>query len=127
MTDVIDLAAFRHARALLDEATVPEEDRRVLDLYALQGEAKCLACGHAWWASANPGDIDLECPQCKTFRGVFKYPVEPGPEEHMFHCQCGCSLFTLAPSSGLLLAVCLSCGQHHDPSAISRVERQGLS
>ena len=37
----------------------------------LEGDAKCLTCGHEWPAVAAIGTVELECHECKTWKGVF--------------------------------------------------------
>ena len=125
MGEVVNFQDLVQAREVLDTA---DREKRIEAMYALQGEAYCLACHESWWTTAFPGDIDLQCPKCKTHRGVFKYPVEPSPEEQMFQCNCGCNLFTFASKlREPLLAVCLACGQHHNPLTVSGMGMRDLS
>ena len=37
------------------------------------GEAFCMHCKHEWVAVAPVDTVELECPQCSTHKGVFKY------------------------------------------------------
>lgn len=78
----------------------------------LSGEAKCLACGHAWVAIAPIGETCLECPECGTYRGVFN--GNPLGEEH-YECKCGCSHFAILPGFRFR---CLHCAHEHYESDI---------
>lgn len=85
----------------------------VIDLSAhrpnphLAGKAKCTACGHGWAAVAPVGTDRLECPNCKTLRGVW-LAFCTGREGIAFRvCQCGCDVFVLSVEE----LVCTACGR----------------
>ena len=59
-----------------------------------QGQAVCQACGHEWQATVPVGTVDLECPSCRTMRGVYKFPIDPKGGERWV-CNCGNDLFYL--------------------------------
>lgn len=71
----------------------------------MAGEALCLACKHEWVAVVPTGAISLECPSCKTERGVYKYQIAH-MNEPMFACGCGCHYFVLDEDGPL----CCLCG-----------------
>ena len=51
------------------------------------GPARCLTCKYEWVATAPIGTVDLECPRCATFQGVFKGVTKS--EYTQWRCQCG--------------------------------------
>jgi hypothetical protein len=51
------------------------------------GMARCLACKHEWAAVAPIGTVELECPECSTFKGLFK--GTSSTEFPQFQCNCG--------------------------------------
>lgn len=69
------------------------------------GEAICLCCKHEWIATAPVGTHQLDCPECDTSKGVFKYPVEPR-SEYIWQCDCGSNLFFVTPD----FFQCYCCG-----------------
>lgn len=69
----------------------------------LSGEAKCLACGHHWEATSPLGVVDLECPECGTFKGVYMSICIP---EFYLECDCGNEFFFVTPDGYL----CAKCG-----------------
>jgi hypothetical protein len=71
----------------------------------LSGEAFCFQCGHTWTAVAPVGTVELECPECHTMKGVFKYGCEP---KSAWVCGCGCYLFMLSGESYEM--ICWQCG-----------------
>ena len=80
--------------------------RHGLDGY-LSGWAACLACGHGWVAVAPSGVYELECPECKTLRGVFEALVIPEGEDLYLCRDCGCQHHVVARSG----VVCVRCGR----------------
>ena len=91
MADVVDLASRRVASSA--------------DGY-LTGECLCVACQHEWQGTAPVGVFDgLECPKCKTTKGVLRHGVVP---EVYWECGCGCHLFAVSGISKQVL--CWQCG-----------------
>lgn len=78
----------------------------------LVGIAKCLDCGTEWTAVAEVGTTHLECPRCKTSRGVLAGPVEPHVGEMWFTCNCGNNLFHIvaSPQGKFQSLMCIKCG-----------------
>lgn len=71
------------------------------------GPAFCLQCAHEWEAVAETGAVQLECPSCKTMKGLFKYPSFFGsPDTLIRTCGCGNQLFYITPQGHL----CPNCG-----------------
>jgi len=70
------------------------------------GNAFCLQCSHEWVAVAPTGTVQLECPECKTMKGLFKFPFAPATGELVRECNCGNQLFYLTPEGHL----CTNCG-----------------
>jgi hypothetical protein len=87
---VIDLAAERESR----------------DPH-MSGEARCIACGHVWTAVAPVGTTWLECPECRTEKGLFTGACLPEGGE-MWTCECGCEVFFITPHA----VQCYNCGAH---------------
>lgn len=71
-----------------------------------EGAARCLACQHEWRAVAPIGTTDLECPECGTVRGVWKYNFQPAGGE-VWQCDCGASYFLLTRIGA---PMCSGCG-----------------
>lgn len=69
------------------------------------GDAFCLKCGHEWVAVAPIGVTHLQCPECKTMKGHWKFEFFP-KEQMVRECQCGNQLFYLTPEGHL----CPNCG-----------------
>jgi phage FluMu protein Com len=70
------------------------------------GEAFCLNCLHEWVAVAPTGTIELECPKCKTMKGLYKFPFHPPEGTYMRECNCGNQLFYLTTEGHM----CANCG-----------------
>lgn len=70
------------------------------------GEAFCLQCKHEWVAVAPTGTIQLECPECHTLKGLFKFPFNIEVGQLVRACNCGNQLFYLSPEGHL----CANCG-----------------
>jgi len=73
------------------------------------GEAFCFQCKHTWVAVAPVGSTQLECPECHTMKGLWKFPFEPsveGREGGRWQCNCGNQLFYLTPKGYM----CPNCG-----------------
>lgn len=73
------------------------------------GEARCLQCGHEWVAVAPVGETRLECPECKTDKGVFQGLCYP-QDGYIWRCNCGNELFLIMPDGKL----CPVCGVYTD-------------
>lgn len=94
MADVVDLAAARAERS-------PH----------LSGEAQCLECQHRWVAVAPIGTVQLECPACRSARGIWRYPVGLEPPQVRFICnQCDNDIFQVQPDAYF----CIRCGFRHE-------------
>ena len=61
------------------------------------GEAFCIQCKHTWIATAPTGVVDLECPECGTFKGKYKFEFTPQKGTFVRECNCGNQLFYLTP------------------------------
>lgn len=70
-----------------------------------QGPAVCLTCAHEWVSVRPAGIVNIECPQCRTMRGVPKGLCE---NDDYWVCGCGCHLFEIT-SGGV--PACVSCGE----------------
>lgn len=73
------------------------------------GPARCIQCGHQWSAVSPVGTAELECPKCKTMKGVFLYPTAPRADA-MWRCNCGSDLFYIIPEG----CQCYQCGDMWD-------------
>lgn len=72
----------------------------------MRGDAFCLQCGHHWVAVAPPGTVRLECPECHTEKGLFKFECVVPDGTAVWECGCGNQLFYLTPVGHL----CANCG-----------------
>ena len=64
------------------------------------GEAVCGNCKHEWVAVVPAGETQLECPECSTHRGAFKYPFGPCEGDESFQCDCGSKDFFIMRKAG---------------------------
>lgn len=71
----------------------------------LSGPAVCSCCLHKWVAVAEVGTWQLQCPQCRTMKGLWEHPYAP---EAFFECNCGSHLFYIV-SDGCR---CRECGAY---------------
>lgn len=77
------------------------------------GTAKCLDCSVEWDIVAPVGTVHLECPACKTSRGVMAGAIQPRVGQQWWFCNCDCNLFHIVATpegkfSGLM---CIKCGK----------------
>jgi hypothetical protein len=70
------------------------------------GDAFCIACKHEWLAVAPTGTTQLECPECQTMKGRFKFEYAPSVGQMVRECNCGNQYFYLTPDGHL----CANCG-----------------
>ncbi|KZZ72362.1 hypothetical protein A3765_28560 [Oleiphilus sp. HI0130] len=77
----------------------------------LSGNARCLQCSHEWVAVTPIGTTELECPECKTLKGVMKGLVAP---QTVWECACGSQLFFIDPQG----TMCSMCGSRPDPEEL---------
>ena len=70
------------------------------------GEAFCIVCRYEWSAVAPTGIVELECPQCHTMKGKFKFEFFPPENTMVRECNCGNQLFYLTTEGHL----CVNCG-----------------
>ncbi len=68
------------------------------------GQAHCIACGRRWVAAAPAGTVWLDCPDCKTRKGLFDFPILRNGLYWV--CQCGNDLFHVMPDG----YYCPNCG-----------------
>lgn len=81
----------------------------------LAGKAKCLDCATEWAHVSPVGTLYLECPQCKTQRGVLYAPCDGAEGEGIWTCGCGCDLFKIVAENGRYKwTICLRCGTPQD-------------
>ncbi|MBD1554784.1 hypothetical protein [Pseudomonas typographi] len=64
------------------------------------GECVCAQCKHEWVGMAPVGVTQLECPECHTHRGAFKYPFGPQEGVESFTCGCGSETFFIMRKPG---------------------------
>ena len=70
------------------------------------GEAFCLQCKHEWIAVAPTGNVRLECPECHTMKGLWRFEFAPAEGQLWRECNCGNHLFYLTPEGHM----CANCG-----------------
>jgi len=73
----------------------------------ISGDALCLQCGHKWHAVAPIGTVELECSECKTWKGAFEGFTAP---DTVWECNCGNQHFYIDPDG----AMCAKCGLIHN-------------
>jgi hypothetical protein len=93
---------FRMSKVI--EFPKPEQD----DVPHGAGHAFCIACRHEWVAVAPVGAVDLECPQCGTMKGRYKFEFAPAPGTLVRVCNCGNEYFYLTTEGHL----CANCGTY---------------
>jgi hypothetical protein len=70
------------------------------------GETFCIACDHRWAATAPTGTVDLECPNCHTMKGKFRFEFKPSEGQLVRECRCSNQLFYITPDGHM----CANCG-----------------
>lgn len=75
---------------------------------SISGKAFCIVCNHNWSAVAPTGTIWLECPECHSNKGLFKFSCQ----RQTSHWTCGCKndLFHISPEG----IYCPNCGEFQD-------------
>lgn len=63
----------------------------------MSGDARCIECGREWIAVAHVGTSQLECPQCKSMKGIFVNPCCRFSEPHLT-CSCGNDYLHIIPT-----------------------------
>ena len=86
--------------------TVIKFEPRSTERQHASGEAFCIQCGHKWIAVAPTGTVDLECPECQTMKGKWRFEFQPPDGTLVRECNCGNQLFYLTPEGHL----CANCG-----------------
>ena len=74
------------------------------------GDAFCIQCKHEWIAVVPEKQVQLQCPKCLTFKGLFKYPACVPEGEEIRRCECGNDLFYLTPNGHL----CPNCSDYQN-------------
>lgn len=76
------------------------------------GAAICRGCRHEWAAVTEGDGIDLECPECASMKGTFRWPYGPDTGQLGFQCNCGCDdFFIMKRNANSAPAVfCRNCG-----------------
>lgn len=72
----------------------------------VHGDAVCFQCKHTWIATSTIGTVQLECPNCKTMKGLFRFPFAPNENQLLRKCSCGCQLFYITHEGHM----CTNCG-----------------
>lgn len=75
------------------------------DAQHMTGEVICTHCGNEWVGVVPVGTHELECPQCKTMKGVFKHHLAPITDT-VWACNCGNKLFFISKGD----IQCVECG-----------------
>lgn len=71
------------------------------------GKAHCVSCHHEWIAVTNDDSDFIECPNCRTHKGKFKYPFSPNDDTLIWKCQCGNPYFLITVDGHF----CPNCGK----------------
>ena len=74
----------------------------------MTGEVVCLNCKHEWVGVMPVGTFNIECPECKSEKGVIKhFAIREGS---IYQCNCGCDLLRARPDG----CYCANCGAWAD-------------
>jgi len=82
----------------------------------LSGTAICSACDKEWEAVAPVGIKELECPNCKTMKGLYKHHLAPITNK-LWACHCGNRLFFILKGQ----IQCCECGVITDNGEIHEI------
>jgi len=76
------------------------------------GQAICRGCRHEWVAVTEGDGIDLECPECSTMKGTFRWPYGPSEGQLGYQCNCGCEDYFIMRRDHQSVAgvFCRNCG-----------------
>lgn len=69
------------------------------------GPVRCLECGITWIATAPIGATRLECPKCRTQKGVWIESMAPATGS-TWQCVCLNDLFVLTDTGAPMCARC---------------------
>ena len=94
MAEIIDLQAEREGR----------DNNDGQGWFA--GEAKCMNCKHTFVCVAPIPSVDIECPECNTFKALPVAFFDAMPGNFVATCGCGNDLFRLIPEG----PICINCG-----------------
>ena len=72
------------------------------------GEAFCIGCGYEWIAVAPTGTTRFECPECKAFKGLYRFEFMPEEGQLVATCPCSNQLYYLTPEGHM----CANCGRY---------------
>lgn len=77
------------------------------------GTARCLTCKHEWEAESNDYSW-LDCPNCKSMRGMWDklWTIPEGTSYRV--CGCDCDQY-MVTNIGMF---CVGCGRIHDHAEI---------
>lgn len=76
--------------------------------YTVTGDAFCYQCKHEWVAVVPHKTVRIQCPECHTYKGLFKFPACVPKDALLRQCECGNELFYLTPEGHL----CANCGEY---------------
>jgi len=91
------------------DQTIPK-DHTPISTKLATGIAVCMTCKHEWNTAAPVGTLYLQCPECETMKGRFKYPFNVKSGEYQRICDCGNDLFYITPKGHL----CPNCGNYQE-------------
>lgn len=74
----------------------------------MTGEVTCLACKHEWVGIMPIGTFNIECPECKSEKGVLKHFAARNKAH--YQCNCGNNLLFATPDG----CYCVNCGAWAD-------------
>lgn len=76
------------------------------------GPAICRGCRHEWVAVTETDGLELECPNCATMKGTFKWAYAASEGQYTFVCGCGCEDFFILSRTekGDASVYCRNCG-----------------
>ena len=87
-----------------------EEKRREREPHS-HGTAKCMNCKHEWEAVVPTGTHVLDCPQCESHRGMWKYPfAAPVGSAYLSCANCDSEHLYTYIMQGARYVRCASCG-----------------
>lgn len=104
---IVDLDTFRESRPVVPERQAMETNT----VLTYSGLAVCTACGHEYEAVRVEHTTAIPCPECKTNRGHFMWPIDVPVGTQIFTCiHCTSQLFKLT----MVGTFCVGCGAHHN-------------
>ena len=94
----------------MTDNVIPFRRKEIAEVGHLNGPALCLACRHEWVGVAPVGTQELECPSCKSMKGIFTKFVAYADVPNWRCSACEGFMFTVLLLEDTPTLACIGCG-----------------